>query len=60
MNVIIDANIIFSSLIKEGKTQELMINLSLSLYAPEFLFEEIERNDSRKSKTLLKFILLTS
>lgn len=44
MNIVVDANIIFSSLIKEGKTQEIMVNLSLSLYAPEFILEEIEKH----------------
>lgn len=63
MNIVVDANIIFSSLIKEGKTQEIMINLSLSLYAPEFLFEEIEKHKemilekTRRSEEQLKAIM---
>ena len=53
MNFIVDANIIFSSLIKEGKSAELLLNLDLNLYSPEFLLEEIEKYEEeilRKTK----------
>jgi predicted nucleic acid-binding protein len=40
MELIIDANILFSVLIKKGKTEELILNQDLELYAPEYLFEE--------------------
>lgn len=40
MDLVVDANIFFSVLIKSGKTEELMFNPSLHLFAPEFIFEE--------------------
>src|SRR3989338_6093813 len=42
MDLVIDANIVFSALISsEGKTSELLFSDNLKLHAPEFLFEEI-------------------
>ncbi len=43
MKLVIDANIIFAALIKEGLTAELIINDELQLFAPEFLLEEISK-----------------
>lgn len=43
MNLIIDANILFAALIKEGKTIEILLNPFFNIYAPEFLFEEFGR-----------------
>src|SRR4030042_3200973 len=40
MDLVIDANILFSILIKEGKTEELLFQESIHAYAPEFLFDE--------------------
>ena len=40
MNLIIDANILFSVLIRSGKTEELLFDSRLNLFAPEFIFEE--------------------
>ncbi|MFP4400488.1 MAG: PIN domain-containing protein [Candidatus Woesearchaeota archaeon] len=40
MDLVVDANIFFSALIKSGKTEELMFEPSLHLFAPEFIFEE--------------------
>lgn len=40
MKLIIDANIIFAALIKQGTTGELIFSDKLQLFAPEFLFEE--------------------
>jgi predicted nucleic acid-binding protein len=40
MEIIIDANILFSALIKSGKTEELIVDERLKLIAPEFIFEE--------------------
>ena len=40
MKLIVDADILFSALIKNGATRELMLNDRLILYAPEFVFEE--------------------
>lgn len=43
MKLIVDANILFASLIKEGVTAELLISDKLQLFAPEFLFEEFSK-----------------
>ena len=43
MKLVADANILFSCLIKEGKTIELFLNPFLKLHAPEFLLEEFEK-----------------
>ena len=40
MKFIVDANILFAALIKEGKTAELLLNPSFTLYAPDFLCQE--------------------
>ncbi len=44
MKLIVDANILFSALIKNGKTQELLTLPIFELYAPEFIFEELEQH----------------
>lgn len=41
MNFVVDANIIIATLVKDGKTTEAFINPLLSLYAPEFILEEL-------------------
>jgi len=41
MKIVIDANIIIASLIKEGRTVEILVNPLLDIYAPEFILEEI-------------------
>lgn len=38
-----DANVLFSILIKSGKTEELMLEIDLHLFCPEFIFEEFEK-----------------
>lgn len=43
MDLVIDANVLFSILIKTGKTEELFFEEDLHLFAPEFLFEEFEK-----------------
>jgi predicted nucleic acid-binding protein len=40
MKLVVDANILFAALIKEGLTAELLISDKLQLFAPEFLFTE--------------------
>ncbi len=40
MDLVIDANILFSALIKSGKTEEIIFEEDLHLFAPEFIFEE--------------------
>ena len=48
MKIVIDANVLFSILIKSGKTEELLIFNNFELFAPEYLFAEFE-----KYKTLI-------
>ena len=43
MDLVIDANILFSVLIKKAKTEELLFKDTLHLFAPEFLFDEFEK-----------------
>lgn len=43
MDLVIDANILFSILIKSGKTEELLFKEDIHLFAPEFIFEEFEK-----------------
>jgi len=40
---VVDANIIFAALIKEGVTAELLISDKIQLFTPEFLFEEFSK-----------------
>jgi len=40
VKVVVDANILFSALIKDSITQRLFFEESLEIYAPEYLFEE--------------------
>lgn len=44
MNLVIDANILFSILIKQGKTIEILLNPLLNLYAPVFIFDEVAKH----------------
>ena len=43
MKLVVDANILFVALIKEGSTAELLISDKLHLFAPEFLFTEFTK-----------------
>lgn len=43
MKLVVDANIIVASLVKEGKTADIIINPIFNLFAPEFIIEEIEK-----------------
>lgn len=52
MDVVVDANILFSAAITDSKTSELVLRDDLSLYAPEYLFEEFEKyEDTLLEKT---------
>ena len=52
MLLVVDVNIIFSSIIKEGKTAELLVLDKLELITPEFVLTEIEKhNDEILLKT---------
>ncbi|RLJ01349.1 MAG: hypothetical protein DRP10_04285 [Candidatus Aenigmatarchaeota archaeon] len=44
MLLIVDANILFSSLITKGKTAELIVSPKLKLTAPEYLLVELNEN----------------
>ena len=44
MNIVIDANALFSLLIKHGKNTEILFNLYFNLYSPEFILEEFEKH----------------
>ena len=43
MKLVVDANILFASMIKESLTAELLLSDKLSLFAPEFLFDEFKK-----------------
>lgn len=43
MELVVDANILFSALIRDGHTAELLLSKNLALYAPEYLLEEMDR-----------------
>jgi len=43
MDLVIDANSVISALIKEGKSSEILVSFSFNFFAPEFLFEEINK-----------------
>ena len=43
MDLVIDANVLFSVLIKRGKTEEIIFEVDLHLFSPEFIFEEFDK-----------------
>lgn len=52
MELVVDANILFSALIKSGITRELMVNDELLLYTPEYLINEFfEHIEELRKKT---------
>ena len=40
MKLVVDANILFASLIKNNKTREIMLKQTFSLYSPHYIIEE--------------------
>ena len=44
MQLIVDANVLLSALIKDSKTRELLIDSRLELFAPEFLLREVQKH----------------
>jgi len=59
MELVGDANILFSALIKEGTTRELLLSNEFVLYAPEFLLDEfLEHVGELESKTHVEKELL--
>ena len=52
MNLVVDANILFASLIKKDMTSDILFDNNINLYAPEFIFSEFEKyKDYIKNKT---------
>ena len=47
MEVIIDASVIFTALMGRGVTKAIIFSEGVTLYAPEYLFEEFEEHKSR-------------
>jgi len=46
MKLVVDANILFSALIKEGMTKKILFDLSYELYSPAFIFEEFKKHQN--------------
>ena len=40
MELVLDANILFSALLKSGTTRKFMLSSDIILYSPEFIIEE--------------------
>ena len=63
MDLVVDANILFAALIKEGTTAKLLFLDDLHLYAPEFLLDEFTKhrkfllNKTHRSKDEFYYIL---
>lgn len=50
MPVVLDANILFSILIKMGKTLDLFLNSKLEIVSPDFIFSEFVKHKEELSK----------
>ncbi len=65
MKLVVDANVLFALLLKNGKTMELLIDDTFLLYAPEFLFteflkyEELLLERTRRSRAEFDYSLRT-
>jgi len=44
MDLVVDANVLFSALIKEGFTYNLLFNEKFHLFTPEYIFTELEKH----------------
>ena len=44
MDLVVDANVLFSAAIKDSKTAELLLRNDLAYHAPEYVFEEFARH----------------
>jgi predicted nucleic acid-binding protein len=44
LELVIDANIVFSALLTDGTTRDLIFDSQLRLYAPEYLFSELNEH----------------
>lgn len=45
MRLVVDANILFAAIIKDGMTRRLLFDSTLSLYMPEFAVLEIQKHE---------------
>ena len=52
LELVVDANVLFSALIKDGVTRRLLINSGWRFYAPEFIFEEIRKHSNYLSNKI--------
>ena len=61
MELVIDANILFSALIKNSLTAELVFNDEIKLYSPEFIIEEFLKYEDeileKTSRTRETFVM---
>ena len=46
MDIVVDANVLFASIIKHGPNARLMLDERLHMFAPEFLVEEFSKHES--------------
>jgi len=54
MELVLDANVVFSALIRDSHTRHFLLFSGHSFYTPEFVFEEINDHiDEIKEKTML-------
>jgi predicted nucleic acid-binding protein len=63
MKLVVDANVIFSAIIKNGKNRKLLLDDKLILYAPLFLKEEVlkyreylAKKSGMNNKELIEFV----
>ena len=50
MQLVVDANVLFSALIKSGETRRILLLSEHDLYAPEFMIEEFKKHLSELQK----------
>src|SRR3989344_3852605 len=44
MDLVVDANVLFSALIKDGFAYDILFNSSFRLFTPEYIFTELEKH----------------
>ncbi len=44
INIVVDANVLFSALIKDGLSYALLFSEKFQLFAPEYIFTELEKH----------------
>ena len=60
MQLVVDANILFSALIKDSETRFLLLNTKLELFSPEFLLNEVKKHILSDGKVREKILLSDS